>query len=414
MKLEIRNEKGYTLLVVLLVVTFIMIISASFVTASVSNAKQEKIVDTNNLAVVAAEMGVDYYKTAMLNTFINKRNELIISAQLKVNSFISDPEFDKSKVDANNIGLKKISAEIAEELKVYLEDEIGRLIDEKEINAAVQFRKKALNVVVDKNLEQVIAKGIVLGQSTNENPRELEFSLMFDFLDLSEVDFAYSLVEGIPQIDFENPVSGSTICSSQLGGQECLFDNIENSTVYFKDGYINPKNSTNNKNFKNSNIYVKGDIDVKNLNGMSNVYINVSGKFLAENFQSELGINNSTIVIGESMEGKNILVTNSTIIVNGDFKAKELKVIGNSKVCVNGKLSVEGPGHLTIKNLSEIYVKLKDENGNQIDHKYDLHLSDKGPVMLSRLEYSKVCSGGITTFPSIEDDWNEPIIDVEY
>ena len=80
MTLEIRNEKGYTLLVVLLVVTFIMIISASFVTASVSNAKQEKTVDTNNLAVVAAEMGWTNMKTAMLNEFINCRSSLVISS----------------------------------------------------------------------------------------------------------------------------------------------------------------------------------------------------------------------------------------------------------------------------------------------------------------------------------------------
>lgn len=68
-----RNESGYVLIVVLLLIVFITIISAVFMRGSLSTASQDRIVDVNNLAVVAAEMGVDYYKTAVQNKFENEK-----------------------------------------------------------------------------------------------------------------------------------------------------------------------------------------------------------------------------------------------------------------------------------------------------------------------------------------------------
>ena len=45
---------GYALLIVLFFVVFIMIVSALFMRGSISNAKQERLVDNNNLAFNAA------------------------------------------------------------------------------------------------------------------------------------------------------------------------------------------------------------------------------------------------------------------------------------------------------------------------------------------------------------------------
>lgn len=61
MKKTSESEKGYALLVVLFLIVFIFTVSAVFIRGSMSNAMQEHKVDQNHLAVVAAEMGVEYH-----------------------------------------------------------------------------------------------------------------------------------------------------------------------------------------------------------------------------------------------------------------------------------------------------------------------------------------------------------------
>ena len=58
-----KDQNGYALLVVLLMVVLFLGISATFMAGSLSNAKQEKTVDTSNQAVASAEMGVRYFST---------------------------------------------------------------------------------------------------------------------------------------------------------------------------------------------------------------------------------------------------------------------------------------------------------------------------------------------------------------
>lgn len=59
----LENQKGYALLVVLLMVVLFLGVSATFMAGSLSNAKQEKTVDTSNQAVASAEMGARYFST---------------------------------------------------------------------------------------------------------------------------------------------------------------------------------------------------------------------------------------------------------------------------------------------------------------------------------------------------------------
>ena len=91
-----KNEEGYALLIVLFLVVIIMIISTTFVRANfVSNAKQGKNVDENNLSVVVGEMGVDYYKTATINAFNLKKIDLMVQAQNEINTLVASKDFSK-------------------------------------------------------------------------------------------------------------------------------------------------------------------------------------------------------------------------------------------------------------------------------------------------------------------------------
>ncbi|GKV70497.1 hypothetical protein NCCP2716_29950 [Sporosarcina sp. NCCP-2716] len=88
-----RNEQGYALLIVLFAIVFITVLTAVFMRGALSNAMQEQTLDKDNLVVVSAEAGVDFY-TWNLKQLYNedqleaKFNRLVneyISAKLPVN-----------------------------------------------------------------------------------------------------------------------------------------------------------------------------------------------------------------------------------------------------------------------------------------------------------------------------------------
>lgn len=110
----IRDEKGYALLIVLVLVVFIMAVTAVFMRGSISNAKQEKKVDENHLSVVAAEMGVDYYTTMYTNKFMEVRKKIW---EENIEEFKSAVE--QSNADVNNLA-DTYRNKIADEIIVHL------------------------------------------------------------------------------------------------------------------------------------------------------------------------------------------------------------------------------------------------------------------------------------------------------
>ena len=90
-----------------------------------------------------------------------------------------------------------------------------------------------------------------------------------------------------------------------------FFNNLNNTTVYYPKGY-NGENS-NNVKFNGTKIYSDGKIDVKNMNSMSNVYMNVNGDLEAKNLN---GISKSTIIVGKSMTGDQVKVERSKLAIN--------------------------------------------------------------------------------------------------
>ena len=83
----LKNEQGYALLIVLFFVVFIMIVSALFMRGSISNAKQERIIDNTNLAYYAAEMGVDYYIHKIGNIEKEIRKEIRNSVKSELDTY---------------------------------------------------------------------------------------------------------------------------------------------------------------------------------------------------------------------------------------------------------------------------------------------------------------------------------------
>lgn len=280
------NEKGYTLLIVLLVVTLIMIITTSFFSVSLSNAKQERTVDTNNLAVVAAEMGVDYYKTAITNAFNIKKSELMEQAESEVNAL----DFERLNTEEISQKLEEIRQMLITTLEGYFDTIISSIPSPEahSISATMGF-DNLIEPSILADSDGVKIEGTVIGYSENRKyTKELDFDITFEVppILLSSLGGGES-DKWSADFDklFPNPIpSGLPACTDNKGGEVCLgsnktsLQNKDRSTIYFPDGF---SKSTGNLDFNTNDtrLYIKSYFSVHNANNMSRSILYVDGKF---------------------------------------------------------------------------------------------------------------------------------------
>ncbi|QKX51718.1 hypothetical protein HF394_14710 [Planococcus glaciei] len=86
---SIKNEKGYALVVVLLLIVLVLGISATFISGSLNNAKQEKTVDLSNQSVAAAEMGILYYSTDFERSLDQIKQEVLNQTRLELDKIVA-------------------------------------------------------------------------------------------------------------------------------------------------------------------------------------------------------------------------------------------------------------------------------------------------------------------------------------
>ncbi|WP_422123044.1 hypothetical protein DHX103_15080 [Planococcus sp. X10-3] len=85
---HIKNQQGYALLVVLLMVVLFLGLSATFMAGSLSNAKQEQTVDASNQAVASAEMGVKYHSADLQREIGIIKSEIIEMTQDEIKTLV--------------------------------------------------------------------------------------------------------------------------------------------------------------------------------------------------------------------------------------------------------------------------------------------------------------------------------------
>jgi len=380
-----KNEQGYALLIVLFLVVFIMSVSAVFMRGAISNAKQEQIVDTNNLSVVAAEMGVDYYKTALSNEYYNHIGNLVELAETEIESI-------KDGVPSYESIQSKLAEVLAEKLEGFIRNEPNM---NEEINidkyTGLKFNEIGLGVVTDVN--QVTVEGKVLGISDNdEKGRTLNWTIIFKIPAILELEQGSPSDpndegEGTANIIPPPPTKPKDAVTSWpcLNKEECIETinnfmevtdvSIKKGNVKFKDHLVvnslrvdggNGTDLTIAKNF-----YIKDKLDVQN-----HACIAVQGDFTAIN--SITSINKLYIfVYGDAY-------LPSTIDFNND----------NNGIFVTGDVYIGG-----VKQVPKLLDSVPDSTP---DGKCSLPGIGDNP------------GGDENPTPTIDDVWESPVVDVEY
>lgn len=113
---QIKNQQGYALLVVLLMVVLFLGLSATFMAGSLSNAKQEQTVDASNQAVASAEMGVKFHSADFQREIGKIKLEIIETTQNRIKSIVDC--FNAGNPDCNEQSeLTALEEKIDEDMK---------------------------------------------------------------------------------------------------------------------------------------------------------------------------------------------------------------------------------------------------------------------------------------------------------
>lgn len=307
---RIKNEKGYALLLVLLLIVFITILTAVFLRGSISNAKQEKIVDNNHLTVVAAETGYEKIR-------IDAYDKLVTQLERKVSipsGYVNLTDTKSSYTFESNTDDPVLVVPIRKDFLIRI---MGSVLgkdpaskNEKSLSFAQEF------VVPSYAPSDSESQN---GDSTNGNINKEWDSPM----DLTVKDCGSS-----------SSVSDQKKCKEIDPNKNKINDIDESSKVYFPNGYEYKRDSdfelqealaSFGKDFIMSNK--EADLDVQGAQLYVNGKLDIQGDFET---QDDDDINSLVQVRDDIIVGGSADIQNSNLSVGNDFHSKkEIEVQGS-------------------------------------------------------------------------------------
>lgn len=368
--MKILNQRGYALLIVLFLIVFIMTVTTVFLSSSVSNAKQEKEVDVNHLSVVAAEMGIEYYKSKYENYFnkdkvgIWEKNYSEFSNKRKVilnNDKLSEKYKEEEIIEASNHYEENTAIEILSKLQYLNDFDRSRDTKKNEINfSSLKFLKDNTDGPYVSFRETNNGKkeyfirvfGKVEGKYKSGRERQLTLDLIFwipPMIDQNEKN------NQMPSDLFDNPMTflnplPLNKCDSNFSKSPCLADkntNILNAigkTIYY-DGHKG-WNGAINKDFGGLSIYIEKKIENLMLKGSSNISIYSKEDFYLKQAES---LTKSTIVTNSNLKTDKLYpLKESTVHVKGSLIFTNKIDIRNSSVFIGNDMKVEGNGNTDV------------------------------------------------------------------
>lgn len=381
MSLRYFNEKGNTLILILVLISVFSILYISIVGVSITNSKQITITEDNAQAVSIAEMGITYYKTALYN----KSSEVKANSAFKdsINQSISKQISDTfGKITANNkeateaeinksAYFNKLTAiasnQYMEKIKTELET-INRTFFQ---NVAVSVDSSAGSSFIISNIKQTSNQdGITYTFDSKgiDGDKEITLSSVFTIpikLDpiVLEAEASTETGDGTNEGSTDTSDDQATVKTGLTGNDipdpgvltACVSPipnnyQFNNNCQYNEDTTITKNTdiistilktsgsltiSSNVNQFSNSTIYTTNNLNVTgNLNGISSIKIHVGGEAKFNNLNSSL--NNSIIEVAKDGTFENISTIDSSIYVGGKATFRNGNSFTKTKLEVKG------------------------------------------------------------------------------
>lgn len=340
------NEKGYALIIVLFAIVFITVLTAVFMKGSLNNKVQEKTVDENNLVVVAAEAGVDFYKWEFDEVY--RTADLAGKFDLIANSL--------PKELANPEEHNKVRLDLAEEFIEMLNEKAQSMIAEnaEKMDGKGVYTHKLISAVIPpidrhgippEDSVFINVEGEVEGEITdrdlgNNNKKVLGFLLSYE---ISPVQIKDSDMDGgNPDTEVPPKEPGNQLPDIQSPDNPVLPELLIGitktcgSTVNLQDAECK-SNGANiiSHSFTNSKVIVNGSLESwGNIGIKSGSILNVSNAVKTK----DMALSNSQLKVNGLIDGYGRLDFSGSIIQSANFGGKETSIT-NVSMTVNNNLT---------------------------------------------------------------------------
>jgi type II secretory pathway pseudopilin PulG len=393
----LKNERGMTLVIVLLTITVFSVLGLAVMGASVNNVKQVKKAETDIQTVDAAEMGVQYYNTLLKDFFHEqialKKNEIKTLIQ---NDYVNKVPLTDDKIEEyeKKLGEKLIQAFNSSPLFPAFGTALSKDID---VPTKTYFKIKNLspsplcptcNTAAKEPVEQIEFSYESFGFTNQQPEKKLTGKFVFTFsIDKSEIKEKLIPAQNHDYTTLIPKPTNVSACSSEGFGNGSngrdVFDNVNcsynqlikvekpsevsDSQLVFDNGVQFIKQMNNG--IENSTLYITGvpgttTVFNKQVNGIHNSKIFINGNAQFETVNQ--GIHNSTIVVvgnAKFGDGNDKLkkLTHSSIYVIGNADMRDIDFTqfdSTAKICVKGTIT----GDSSLYNYpiySESYNKVK-------------------------------------------------------
>jgi hypothetical protein len=387
--IHLKNEKGYALVLALLIIVVFMVTALFVMGRSFTSVKQNKAVEKNYQSVALAEMGVSFFQTAVKNAFETNREEVLQYIQEKkaddLKKEVYFPDEHYAELALNRLAGKVENSVMSENLHMILQGEESSyeikdpsfLIKSESIEISFisvgeeegkQASLRTEMTIPMKKVEEGIGSGEEKDQPGYGPPQ-------FDTIELPEV-----------KERCKNPHVLDNDCDSVLLTEEKTYSGnnskVQKELIY-STSHLTLSGNTNHLDA--SKIHTDGNFTVgKNMNNAEGIYIEVGGRAF---FENHLDISNSDLLVKKDlMVDQHLTISNGSFIyVGGNVKiGHHLNLDASSKMCVAGNLEVSKKENIA----GELYVKGSGGNGSYFNKEGE-------PVYLDEEEFHKVCGSKI-------------------
>lgn len=341
--MKFKDVQGYALVTVLLIFVILMILMIGFSTITGSTMKQNARSEEEQQATALAEMGVEYFKHAVENLFIDIKDEVENSTFETEDPFLVIQEF------------AKVLQEKTTMMKLH-DHKIGPH-DSKINEAYYQIQFNPENDISAED-EKIVIRFISIGKmNTSETKIDTEITMNFE-------DRIHFVENGNEENDEDNDDSGNFdyVIKNKNDFNRFNGKEIQDKRILI----INSLNNIQNRkfHFSNSVLIARKDDECGNGNSLTIQFFKDSDIKMTDhsifNICGKLHINNNTALVLEN----NSKIYADEFHINQNIK--QLIIQGNSKIHVNTLQITAGKQDIIIKDTSRICVdeKIKGNPNN--------------------------------------------------
>lgn len=283
MKKQINNQEGYALLMVLVIIVVFTTVFLSFLAQSLSNMKQNQMIEKKEQSTSLAEMGIELYKQAIVSEFDDVQQKAETAYQ---DCLSSSEDMERAKdcaiteaVDYLVDYLTKLESNESLNSKV-INDGSSYSIE----NTSFQRENALLDIsfsskgISQEKTKEILAKMTIdfspMFEATITEPNNAQENATLDPDPNDQFDNCDDVVKNY---DFSNKTcrfgsKSSKVSKSYHSNQKIHFNN----TTLKVNGNLSYKN-LNNHDFNHSLLYITGDFDNGNQNKIKNATFYIEG-----------------------------------------------------------------------------------------------------------------------------------------